>query len=172
MAPPPPSLRRSDMQLPALEDRVEMFLTAVANRCKTCIVHSRCDLCLSKDAKRLGEEWRMRQRTGRAASDIPTLSEVEASIVAQVEARGPVRGSDIRLPHAADVFEKRTILQRLLAKGTLVSERHFYSGGKFYNYYSIPCETQTSMPQASSTRSVSVRQKDNEKNSSTQSTSD
>ena len=129
------------MPIPPLDDRIEMFLSVIADKCKTCITKGNCPRCLARDARVLRDEWRLARVTYETAKKTqerePDLSDVEASVLAQVKLGRVLRGDAIRIPHTFALAEKRQILRSLVARGKLVSERRYY-GKRFYRVYTLP----------------------------------
>ena len=129
------------MRLPSLEKRVEMFLSVIADKCKTCITRGNCHRCLAQDARVLRDEWRRAGVANEVAIKTterdPDMSDVETSVLAQVKLGQSIRGDAIRIPAAFSLVDKRQILRSLVARGKLVSERRYY-GKRFYRVYMLP----------------------------------
>ena len=131
------------MPLPPLHDRIEMFLTAVADRCKTCFVHGMCDRCLSLDARRLLADWKV-ERAMSVAREVRMsgLTEADKFILSQLKGGRVARGDKLQFPYVVTANEKREIMQRLVDRGLVTYELYGQKGHQF-RQYKLACKLST-----------------------------
>ena len=129
------------MNLPPITDRIEMFLTALADRCKTCVTRGRCEMCFSLDARRLLSDWKL-WRVQQAANSVRTsgLTQAEESILVQLSSEREVRGDKLCLPYRVTIQEKKGILRRLVGRGLIEVTTRTQPDGRHRSYYSLPCQ--------------------------------